>query len=51
MDDGIEEDYQYRLRAYEKCNPEIATDNDDLFHLIDGDFFKVPKEIWEKLYK
>lgn len=51
MDDGIEEDYQYRLREYEKCNSEIATDNDDLFHSIDGDYFKVPKEIWEKLYK
>jgi len=39
------------LREYEKNNPEIAIDNDDAFHSIDGDYFKVPKEIWEKLYK
>jgi len=39
------------LREYEKNNPEIATDNEDIFHAIDGDYFKVPKEIWEKLYK
>ncbi|XP_025425310.1 DNA excision repair protein ERCC-6-like isoform X2 [Sipha flava] len=51
LDDGIEEDYQYRLREYEKCNPEIATDNEDVFHCIDGDYFKVPKEIWNSLYK
>jgi len=50
-DDGIEEYYEYRLREYEKNNPEIATDNENVFHCIDGDYFKVPKEIWEKLYK
>uniref|UniRef100_A0A2S2N6T6 DNA repair and recombination protein RAD54-like n=2 Tax=Schizaphis graminum TaxID=13262 RepID=A0A2S2N6T6_SCHGA len=50
-DDGIEENYECRLREYEKNNPEIAIDNDDVFHSIDGDYFKVPKEIWEKLYK
>lgn len=50
-DDGIEENYEYRLKEYEKNNPEIATDNEDVFHPIDGDYFKVPKEIWEKLYK
>ncbi|XP_027841630.2 DNA excision repair protein ERCC-6-like isoform X1 [Aphis gossypii] len=50
-DDGIVENYECRLRDYEKNNPEIATDNDDVFHSIDGDYFKVPKEIWEKLYK
>ncbi|XP_026820566.1 DNA excision repair protein ERCC-6-like [Rhopalosiphum maidis] len=50
-DDGIEENYEYRLREYEKNNPEIAIDNDDAFHSIDGDYFKVPKEIWERLYK
>lgn len=51
LDDGIEEDFQHRLKEYEKCNPDIATDNEDVFHCIDGDYFKVPKEIWEKLYK
>lgn len=51
MDDGIEEDFQSRLQEYEKCNLEIATDVDDVFHSIDGDYFKIPKEIWEKLYK
>lgn len=51
LDDGIDADYQYRLKEYEKCNPEIATDNDDVFHCIDGDYFKMPTEIWEKLYK
>ncbi|XP_050419856.1 DNA excision repair protein ERCC-6-like [Adelges cooleyi] len=50
-DDGIEENYQQRLREYEQFNFEIATDNDDVFHFIDEDFFKVPKELWEKLYK
>jgi len=51
LDDGIEEDYQYRLKEYEKYNLEIATDIEDAFYCIDGDYFKVPKEIWEKLYK
>lgn len=51
LDDGIEADYQCRLREYEQCNPEIATDNEDVFHSIDGEYFKVPKEIWDKLYK
>ncbi|XP_050540454.1 DNA excision repair protein ERCC-6-like [Daktulosphaira vitifoliae] len=51
FDDGIEENYQERLHEYEKFNAEIATDNNDFFHLIDGDYFKVPKELWEKLYK
>lgn len=51
LDDGIEEYYENRLQEYEKCHPEISTDNDDVFHCIDGDYFKVPKEIWEKLYK
>lgn len=51
LDDGIEEDYQYRLREYEKSKPQLALDCDDEFHFIDGDYFKVPKEIWEKLYK
>lgn len=51
LDDGIEEDYQNRLRNYDKMNPELVTGNDDLFHCIDGDYFKVPKETWEKLYK
>ncbi|MDK3206139.1 hypothetical protein, partial [Escherichia coli] len=32
LDDGIIEDYQNRLLEYEKCNPEIATDNDEVFH-------------------
>lgn len=50
-DDGILENYQYRLEEYEKYNPEIATDNKDVFHFIDGDQLKVPKDIWEKLYK
>lgn len=51
LDDGIEEDFQHRLREYEKCNVDIATDNEDVFHCIDGDYFKIPKEIWNKLYK
>lgn len=51
LDDGIEDKFLCRLQEYEKCYPEIATDNNDVFHCIDGDYFKVPKEIWEKLYK
>lgn len=51
LDDGILENYQCRLKKYEQCNPEIATDSNEVFHFIDGHYLKVPKEIWEKLYK
>lgn len=46
-DDGNESEFQIRLKAYEKSF-ELT---EMLFHEFEDSHFKIPLEIWSKLYK
>ena len=49
-DDGNEDDFYRRMKHWEKSNPGLREEMEENCHELQNDF-KVPRSIWDKLYK